>query len=204
MLLSTSPDEPVHGSEVTVSSSGFVVAGTSSVAARMPVPDLVGIDAMPMRDFAGLQQVMNGGDGAAPAATVVAGGHVPVSLAKPAAFGMALQLQRGDFFYMRCTGGGGYGDPIERDPTIVVADVQRDFISKEWARRIYGVVVAGDGAGPDELATEACRREIVKRRLRKATPNGSERPNGNAKRIARWGEYGELVEQGRRARGGRA
>ena len=59
-------------------------------------------------------------------------------------------------------GGGGYGDPAERDPAAVAADVLDGLITVEDARRDYGVVLRGDGS-PDEEATEAlrCRRRTT-------------------------------------------
>ena len=52
-------------------------------------------------------------------------------------------------------GGGGFGDPFERDPGLVLGDVQEGFVSLEAAEREYGVVV-GEGA-VDADATAALR-----------------------------------------------
>jgi N-methylhydantoinase B len=41
--------------------------------------------------------------------------------------------------------GAGYGDPLERDPARVLADVVADRVSVEGARRDYGVVLDRDG-----------------------------------------------------------
>lgn len=54
--------------------------------------------------------------------------------------------------------GGGYGDPIERDPARVLDDVERLLVSTEWAERIYGAVVR-DGR-VDEVATLERRQAI--------------------------------------------
>ncbi|MGB8350607.1 MAG: hypothetical protein WCE47_09265, partial [Gaiella sp.] len=51
--------------------------------------------------------------------------------------------------------GGGWGDPLERDPQLVLRDVLRDLVSHEVALRDYGVVV--DGNAVDARATEAER-----------------------------------------------
>ncbi len=53
-------------------------------------------------------------------------------------------------------GGGGFGDPFERDPEMVMADVAAGLVSPERAREVYGVVIA-DGA-VDAAATTALRR----------------------------------------------
>ena len=57
----------------------------------------------------------------------------------PAKF--ACTLREGDVFLHEQAGGGGYGDPFERDPARVAADVRAEKISREYARREYGVVV---------------------------------------------------------------
>jgi N-methylhydantoinase B len=45
----------------------------------------------------------------------------------------------------RTAGGGGYGDPFERDPELVAADVRDELLTGEQASEAYGVVVAADG-----------------------------------------------------------
>jgi N-methylhydantoinase B len=67
---------------------------------------------------------------------------------------------------VRQMGGGGWGDPLERDPEAVRADVLDDYVSVEAAKRDYGVVLTGDRA-VDKAATEALRREM------KAAANGN-------------------------------
>ncbi len=52
--------------------------------------------------------------------------------------------------------GGGYGDPFDRDPTLVLDDVIDGLISAETAREAYGVMIAGRAV--DEVATQALRR----------------------------------------------
>jgi N-methylhydantoinase B len=51
--------------------------------------------------------------------------------------------------------GGGYGNPFERDPQAVLADVREGYISSESAVADYGVVLH-DGA-VDLAATKAHR-----------------------------------------------
>jgi N-methylhydantoinase B len=51
----------------------------------------------------------------------------------------------GDRLVLEMPGGGGYGDPREREPARVAADVKNGFVSREAALRDYGVEVAGDG-----------------------------------------------------------
>jgi N-methylhydantoinase B len=54
-------------------------------------------------------------------------------------------------------GGGGWGDPLERDPGRVLRDVREQYISAAHAREQYGVVLAADGQSVDEEATAALR-----------------------------------------------
>ena len=69
-----------------------------------------------------------------------------------------------DVYFSIWQAGGGYGDPLERDPERVAADVRQEYVSREEARRTYGVVV--DDAGTvDEAATEERREEIRTERL---------------------------------------
>jgi N-methylhydantoinase B len=53
-------------------------------------------------------------------------------------------------------GGGGWGDPLERDPEMVLSDVMDDLISVERAAQDYGVVITAD-ADIDHEATAARR-----------------------------------------------
>jgi len=55
-------------------------------------------------------------------------------------------LQPGERFHHRMPGGGGFGDPFERDPQAVARDVLDGKVSVEAARELYGVVVE-DGVG---------------------------------------------------------
>ena len=47
----------------------------------------------------------------------------------------------GDLFSRPTAGGGGYGDPLDRDPERVVADVADDYVSLARAAKDYGVVL---------------------------------------------------------------
>ncbi len=54
-------------------------------------------------------------------------------------------------------GGGGYGDPLDREPALVLADVLRGFVSLEGAERDYGVVIRNEAVDAD--ATEQLREK---------------------------------------------
>ncbi len=52
-----------------------------------------------------------------------------------------LELKPGETFTIAEAGGGGYGDPMQRDPKRVLADVRTGAVSAEGALRDYGVTV---------------------------------------------------------------
>jgi N-methylhydantoinase B len=60
---------------------------------------------------------------------------------------------------VRTGGGGGWGEPLERDPERVRWDVLEEFVSKEAAEEIYGVVLRED-LSVDEAATRALRQRL--------------------------------------------
>ncbi|MEI5681058.1 hydantoinase B/oxoprolinase family protein [Mesorhizobium sp. CGMCC 1.15528] len=71
----------------------------------------------------------------------------------------------GDEFARPTAGGGGFGDPLERDPAKVKEDVIDDYVSLERAKTDYGVVIREIDRDLcqyeiDEAATEACRADI--------------------------------------------
>ncbi len=73
-----------------------------------------------------------------------------------------LPLRKGTRFRQATPGGGGFGNPLERDPAAVAEDVHNAYVSPQNAREVYGVVLKGapkDGTlKVDERATEALRR----------------------------------------------
>jgi N-methylhydantoinase B len=54
------------------------------------------------------------------------------------------ELTERDVLYTRQSSGGGYGDPLERDPQLVLHDVGLGLVSSEAAREVYGVVIGQD------------------------------------------------------------
>jgi N-methylhydantoinase B len=77
-------------------------------------------------------------------------------------------LDRNDFLVAVVSGGGGYGDPLRREPELVERDVRHGLLSPEIARAIYGVVLV-DG-GLDAGASVRARDEIRERRRRDGRP----------------------------------
>jgi N-methylhydantoinase B len=54
-------------------------------------------------------------------------------------------------------GGGGYGDPLERDPDLVETDVADGYVTVEAAKGEYGVVIDQATGRVDLAATKALR-----------------------------------------------
>lgn len=65
------------------------------------------------------------------------------------------------------SGGGGYGDPLDREPALVLDDVRRSLVSVESARRLYGVVI-DEGALEVDLQKTVERRESIRKERKSA------------------------------------
>ncbi|MFC7657874.1 hypothetical protein ACFQV8_17585 [Pseudonocardia benzenivorans] len=78
-------------------------------------------------------------------------------------------MKKGDIVRITTPGGGGWGDPLKRDPEAVRLDVHRALVSPESARDDYGVVLvdSDDPRHPIAVDTEATadrRRELAANR----------------------------------------
>jgi N-methylhydantoinase B len=86
----------------------------------------------------------------------------------PLAHGAQRRLKPGDRIEIRLPGGGGYGDPLERDPRRVERDVRLGLVSCQGALTDYGVVVDPHDLVLDEAATKSVRSKF--RREAKTAP----------------------------------
>ena len=89
-------------------------------------------------------------------------------------YATGVELKAGDRIYYSSAGGGGFGDPLEREPELVLNDVMDEWLTVEAARNFYGVVVEVIDAEAcqyriDHKATEALRGELA----RKGFPEGT-------------------------------
>src|SRR6185437_15449681 len=68
-------------------------------------------------------------------------------------------VRAGELIRIRTTGGGGWGDPLERDPAAVLRDVQWGKVSARAAEQDYGVLFTDTDDGPtvDRAGTEQLR-----------------------------------------------
>jgi N-methylhydantoinase B len=72
-----------------------------------------------------------------------------------------LRLKQGDVFSWQLGGGGGLGNPYERDPERVRVDVQRGYVSLEAAQRDYGVVLDPADLTVNAVATARLRGQAA-------------------------------------------
>jgi N-methylhydantoinase B len=68
-------------------------------------------------------------------------------------------LAAGSVISQWTAGGGGWGNPAERDPVAVAHDVEQSYVSREAAHEIYRVVLKADGQ-VDEGATALLRAQL--------------------------------------------
>jgi N-methylhydantoinase B/oxoprolinase/acetone carboxylase alpha subunit len=86
---------------------------------------------------------------------------------------MSLPFQparRGELYMIVQGCGGGFGDPLERDPARVLADLDDGLLSPEAAWRVYRVVCDQDTRGVDAEATRLAREAARRERLEQSLP----------------------------------
>ena len=83
---------------------------------------------------------------------------------------VTMTCRRGDVVRWVLPGGGGWGDPLERDPRRVLRDVRNELVSPAAAERDYGVVVDTGRWEVDDAATGKLRAQ------RRAAQAGSSVP----------------------------
>ena len=104
-----------------------------------------------------------GGNSGAPSSNIMN----PEKDARPLDSKLTMTMYAGEVLRHELAGGGGWGDPLERDPESVLRDVRNELVSMNSARDDYGVVIKSDGWGVDYKATQILRVEIQKLRIGK-------------------------------------
>jgi N-methylhydantoinase B len=106
--------------------------------------------------------VEGGSNGAANSFTVIRDGEITQPSPVPGKVS-GFPLKTGDVVREETAGGGGYGDPLKRDPELVRTDVAEGYLSVGEAAHRYGVMIDGDKV--DTAATEAKRAALSKSKI---------------------------------------
>ena len=80
---------------------------------------------------------------------------------------LTMTMYSGEVLRHELAGGGGWGDPLERNPEKVLRDVRNELVSINSAREDYGVVIQLDSWSVDYNATQKLRSDIYKLRIGK-------------------------------------
>ena len=72
-----------------------------------------------------------------------------------------VQFTKGETFLHVSAGGGGHGDPLERDPEAVIEDLREERFTSGYAREVYGVVLKKGVLKLDKDATEELRSRLA-------------------------------------------
>ncbi len=89
-------------------------------------------------------------------------------IVNPGASFAAIPVKNYDVIVHRVGAGGGYGDPLEREPESVAVDVKNLVISAETAHKVYGVVYDPETFEVDTKVTNELRERMRQERLKKA------------------------------------
>ena len=108
----------------------------------------------------GPQGALGGQDGMVNSVVVVRDGiaHVPPHLSKE----QDIPLKAGDRVSVGTPGGGGYGDPLQRDPELVLSDVRMGYYPARTAEGLFGVLFSADGEAIDLEATKSIRASATR------------------------------------------
>jgi N-methylhydantoinase B len=106
----------------------------------------------------GPQGALGGADGALNEVTVWRDGkpYTPTHISKE----QDIVINPGDRVRVRTPGGGGYGNPLERDPEAVLEDVQLERYSIPQAKELFGVVLSAAPLAIDEDGTRRLRDRL--------------------------------------------
>jgi N-methylhydantoinase B len=111
-----------------------------------------------------------GGRNGSPDSCVISAGTPREVTVAPSVAGV--EMATGDALVYRFGGGGGWGDPLARDPAAVLDDVWDEYVSVDAAHEEYGVVVTGSLEDMTLAVDEAATRELRARRRGRAEPRG--------------------------------
>jgi N-methylhydantoinase B len=93
-------------------------------------------------------------------------------------------VRAGDVVLLQSSGGGGYGDPLTRDPTAVARDVADGYVSAAKAASVYGVVLADGRADADATARRRSELRAARCRVRLESAGEDDSPECRLSRAA--------------------
>ena len=128
-----------------------------------------GMSAMRMMAQAGLEMLQRAKNGEYPDVEGIRNGDWG-ELYHPHGVPERIALPEGSLLVDYVAGGGGFGDPLDRDPQAVQRDYEIGWVSRETAGRIYGVVIEPEGKKIDAAATGQRREQIRENRLQEGKP----------------------------------
>ena len=100
-----------------------------------------------------------GGKGGAPSESYINPDTDNIPIGK-----ITMNLKKGDVYRLITAGAGGWGDPLERDPEMVLKDVRDEKVSVKRAREAYGVVINEAAMEVDITETEKLREQMKGKR----------------------------------------
>jgi N-methylhydantoinase B len=95
----------------------------------------------------------------------------------------AFPVEPGDVLLMESSGGGGFGDALERDPAMVAADLTEGYVTPAAAEAIHGVVLANGAIDARATAARRAQLRAARHRVRLAAAAGVETARGRAIRL---------------------
>ena len=102
-----------------------------------------------------------------------------------------MMIEEGEVWVGHSSGGGGYGDPLKRDPEAVLESIFEGLLSIECAAEVYGVVINEATMTIDIEETKVLRKKLGSGRksLEVTTPNVPDASNWVKKRLRPGDEY---------------
>jgi N-methylhydantoinase B len=89
-------------------------------------------------------------------------------------YATGVKIKKGDRIFYSSAGGGGFGDPLQREPELVLEDVMDDWLSTDAAKKFYGVVIkVKDAEALDHHIDWAATRKLRARLKKKKLPEGT-------------------------------
>ncbi len=104
-------------------------------------------------------------------------------------YATGVELKKGDRIYYSSSGGGGFGNPLDRDPQLVLEDVMDEWLSVEAAKQYYGVVIKVVDREAldfriDAAATKKARAQLRKRGFQEGRGSHQLHPKGKHIKVA--------------------